>query len=141
MKKEGLKDWIIHYIKSRNLIENNILEIKEDLDGYDLIIKRKDKDQHILILPLLEDMAALEKKCNNKNLLVVIANTRKNLSFLLKNWLRLVTYKRLCFYFVNPKSLTEKRWIIYPHTHNAVIEKSAFKKGLEALFATVEEAV
>ena len=139
MTKEALKDWILHYLKSKDLFEKSILAIKEDVAGYDLLIKHKEKEQYILVIPLLQDLAALEKKCNDQNLIVVVANVRENLSFLLKNWLRLATHKRLCFYFINQKSLTDKRWIIYPYTHNAITDKSALKKGLEALFASVEE--
>ncbi len=140
MRKEDLKDWILHYLKSKDVFQKAIQGIQEDQDGYDLLVKRSDNDQHVLILPELTDLAAVEKKCNDKHLLVVVANSRKNLTFVLKNWLRLATHKRLCLFFVNPKSITEKRWIIYPHTHNAITEKSALKKGLEALFATVDEA-
>ena len=138
MRKEDLKDWILHYLKSNDVFEKKIVEIQEDVNGYDLIVKRKDKDKYFLVIPLLEDLATLEKKLNDKHIILVVSNIKDNLNFLLKNWMRLATHKRLCFYFVNPKSLTEKRWLIYPHTHNAITDKSAFKKGLQALFDSVE---
>jgi len=140
MTKEVLRDWTLHHMKGRDAIERSILEIKEDHKGYDLVIRKKDKDQFILVIPLLENLAALEKKLNDKNVIVIVSNSKPNLSFLLKNWLRLATHRKLCFYFVNPKSAADKRWIIYPYVHNSITEKSALKKGLEALFASVEEA-
>jgi len=140
MSKEELKDWIMHYLKSKDIFEKTIVDIKENVDGYDFLIKHKDKDQYVLVLPLLEDLGALEKKCNEKNIIIVVSNIRANLNFLLKNWLRLATHRRLCFYFVNNKSHTDQRWIIYPYIHNAINDRSALKKGLEALFASVGEA-
>jgi hypothetical protein len=44
-------------------------------------------------------------------------------------------------YFVNPESATDKKWMIYPHTHHKISDPSSLKLGLESLFSTVQEVV
>ena len=46
--------------------------------------------------------------------------------------------KYLVVYFVNPFSKIEKKWIIYPSTHNRISDEASLKPGLRAMFDTVE---
>ena len=41
--------------------------------------------------------------------------------------------------FVNPESKIDKKWIIYPATHNSICDASSLKTGLESMFAMVDE--
>ena len=39
---------------------------------------------------------------------------------------------------MNPFSATENKWVIHPHVHNRVADSESIKKGLKAMFKSVE---
>ena len=70
---------------------------------------------------------------------MVTYNTKEAFDAVIKNWEKLAKFKRhFSIYFVNPFSRTEKRWTIYPMTHDMVTEKAGLKPGLASLFLTVD---
>jgi len=126
-----LKEWIKNYLTSRDVIEAQIVSIEDNEKGF--IVHKKNGDVSFLIKPELVDMAEL-KQISGKTGLVVL-NSRKNLDFVINNWQMLSTIKELCIYFVNPT--VNDKWLLYPHTHNAITEKVALKRGLLTLFSMV----
>lgn len=138
ISKQTLKEWVLNYLQSKDIMAKNILSIEHNKDGFDLVVRSKAGDQFILIRPELHDAKELSSAKERKTI-VVILNTRKNLEFVITNWDMLAQQPLLCIYFVNPCSETETKWIIYPSTHNRIADRKALKKGLEALFSTVQE--
>ena len=153
--KEYLKEWIINFFKNKDLILKKIESIKEKEQGFDVYIKFKDilnskssnscesqiqkKEQFFTIEPLIEDINnTLSKLDDKRNFGLVVLNTNNNFEILVKNWKDFVNIKNLCVYFVNPFSRLDKKWIIYPHTHNNICEEGALEKGLKSIFDTVE---
>ena len=55
------------------------------------------------------------------------------------NWSKFVNNPGFCIYFVNPNSIKDIRWIIFPYTHNKICEPSNIKSGLKSLFSNVSE--
>ena len=129
-----LVDWTSNYIKNKDIMQKTLvdLEIKEN----HILCKHKNGQvTKYIVNPRLTQDAFSEIK-DGQNVIVCL-NTRQNIDFVINNWQKLISYKRLSIIFANP-SINE-RWIIFPHTHNLISEKGAIKKGLLALFSSVEE--
>ncbi|MEM4239717.1 MAG: hypothetical protein QXK08_00795 [Candidatus Woesearchaeota archaeon] len=135
--KEVLKEWIVGYMKSRDVITQHIKSIKSDSENADVFIEGALKNQYVIIQPELSDLSRLDS-LKDKHIVLVTANTKENAEFLISNWQELVKYPHLSVYFVNPNSSLDKRWIILPATHDKITERKALRKGIESLYATVE---
>lgn len=138
---EYLADWIARFVKNKDLIVKNIQEIsqKEEL----VIAKLKDGKEHkYLIEPFLDNTnldSALDKIKNSEHCSLVVYNTKEAFDTVIKNWEKLAKFKRhFNIYFVNPFSKTEKRWSLYPMTHDLITDDAWLKPGLLSIFATVD---
>ncbi len=135
--KEVLKEWIVNYLKSRDAMTKQITSIRNDSENVDVFVEGSLKNQYVIIQPELNDISKLDS-LKDKHVVLVTANTKQNVEFLITNWDVIAKYQHLCLYFVNPDSSLDKRWIIYPATHNRITERKALRKGLESMFSTVE---
>lgn len=129
-------------MKNKDLIVKNIAEIgqKEEL----VIAKLKDGKEHAyLVEPFLDDSSlssAIDRLKGYDYCSLVVYNTKEAFDAMIKNWEKLAKFKRhFSIYFINPFSKTEKRWTLYPMTHDLVTEEAGLKPGLLSLFATVDE--
>lgn len=140
-----LADWLVKFLRNKDVISKSIESIEENINKHYLYVKYKDRVHIFLLFPFVEDEDILSKineikiEYEGSNVSIVMYNERKNLDFMLKNWTQLSKEEKLSVYFVNPFSLLDKRWIIFPKTHNSITEKTSLKKGLNALFSSVEE--
>ena len=133
-----LEDWVINLIKNKDLFAKQIEKIeKKDLN---ILVIYKTKKQLFLIKPFISDMKNTISEINKAEdfIALVTFNTKENFDIIFKNWSSLNKNPKFSIYFINPFSKFEKKWIIYPHTHERITEKTAIKKGLLALFNTVE---
>ncbi|MBS3098379.1 hypothetical protein J4209_06315 [Candidatus Woesearchaeota archaeon] len=73
-----------------------------------------------------------------KHISLVIFNSKNNFNAVVDNWKKFINFKYFNIYFVNPFSQLDKKWIIYPHTHNRICEESSLKLGLKSMFEMVE---
>ena len=134
-----LVDWVINYLKNRDLLVKRIETIEKDNSGFDVYVKFKDKEQFFIISPLMKEVdKALSKFDPDRHFGLVVLNTTGNFDALVKEWGKFVKFKHLSVYFVNPFSQLDKRWIIFPYTHNNICGEGALKKGLMAMFEMVE---
>lgn len=137
--RDYLAEWITRFVRNKDLIVRKIEEIskKEEL----IIAKLKEGKEHAyLVEPFLDNIdSALGKLKKYEHSSLIVYNTNGNFEIVLKNWEKLAKFSRhFSIHFVNPFSKTEKRWAIYPMTHDLVTEKAGLKQGLTALFMTVE---
>ncbi|HSU72837.1 MAG TPA: hypothetical protein VLJ21_03230, partial [Candidatus Binatia bacterium] len=138
---EALTEWTERYVKNKDLLMRSIKNIARHEAGWTLSVIRTEGVQHFLIVPHLETMDVLLTKMQPElNAALVVLNTRKNLDLIVQHWGELVKYPKLAIIFANPDSNTDKRWIIFPHTHEKIAERKSLKVGLDALFLTVEAA-
>ena len=137
--KNSLLDWILNFLKNKDLIYNKIIKIEENSLGYDAVITYKDKVQNILIIPSLDEISPLMSSFKGDNNLIVTLNSKESLDFLIIHWKEFINFKNIVLYFVNPFSALEKKWIIFPHTHNKICDEKTLKQGLISIFQTVEE--
>ncbi|MBW2989002.1 hypothetical protein KY358_01655 [Candidatus Woesearchaeota archaeon] len=138
--KEHLTEWIINFLKNRDSFTGKIELIEKGKGGFDVHVKYKDKEQFFIVKPIIKDIDEMITKFDEDGYFgLAVFNTRANLDALLKNWDKLARFKRLGVYFVNPFSKTDKRWIVYPYTHNNICERGALEKGLNSMFEMVEQ--
>ncbi len=134
-----LIEWVISFLKNKDLIFKRIELIEGGKNGFDFFIKYKDKEQFFVVKPIIDDIKSLLSKFDESGHFgLVVANTKGNFDVLVKNWDVLAKYKNLGIYFVNPFSKLDKKWIVYPCTHNNICERGALEKGLNAMFEMVE---
>ena len=134
-----LKEWTINYIKNKDILMGSIESIEENKEGFDIIVKYKDRITFFFIRPLIRDIEEIIKKMGKEGHYgLVMLNNRENLNIIIKNWKRLVEFKGLCIYFVNQFSQLDKKWIVFPYTHNRICDDSSLEAGLKAMFEMVE---
>lgn len=133
-----LKKWVSNFIKNKDIISGTIQKI--DIREKKIYVSHKNKKQLFMIEPFLKNISTIKKDINEAEDFVCIAtyNTKENLDFMINNWKDLIKSQKLSIYFINPMSKTEKKWIIFPHTHDSISEKSSLRQGLLSLFNTVD---
>jgi len=132
-----LKDWSFHYIKSRDVIKKEIIEIKQEKDR--LLVEYKNRVHTYHIVPFIKNLnTILDNLKKDQYYSIITFNSKPNLNMVISHWELMIKFQNLNVFFVNPFSSTDKKWIIHPHIHNRVCEKPALEKGLRALFDGVE---
>ncbi len=132
-------EWTINFVKNKDLVSKKIEKIEKGKEGFDLYVKYKGKEQYFIILPsdLLNSFKGLK---DDSYFSIVLLNSAENLSFVLKNWYKFASFKSLSVIFVNPFSSSDKKWILYPHTHNKICDESSLETGLKSMFEMVGPA-
>jgi len=130
-----LREWVASYVKRRDMLAKNIVDIKEEQDK--IIVKFKDKEQVFLIRPTTDD-SVIKEINKDKNICVVMLNSKENLDFLINKWNKLIKFEKLTMFFVNQFSEPDKKWFISPYIHNKICDKDSLNLGLKTMFETVE---
>ena len=134
-----LAEWTVNFAKNKDVISKKIESIENGKNGFDLYIKYKDRDQYFIIMPTINDLNTTIQRINNSDYFsIVTINSKENFELLLRDWSKLVHFKFLNIMFVNPFSESDKKWIIFPHTHQKICDESALESGLKSMFATVD---
>ena len=134
-----LIDWIISFVKNKDIISKKIEKIENGKNNFDLYVKYRDKEQYFIIAPIIKDIdSIIQKLSNNAYFSIVALNSKENLDIVLKNWNKLINFKFLSIIFVNPFSEIDKKWIIFPQTHNKISDESSLEAGLKSMFEMVE---
>ncbi len=134
-----LVEWTLNFIKNKDIFLKKIDEIENGKDGFDLYVKYKDREQYFIITPKISEIEPIISRINNISYFSIITlNSRDNLDSLLKNWNRLINFKFLNIIFINPFSESDKKWIIFPHTHQKICNLPSLESGLKSMFAMVE---
>jgi len=104
-----------------------------------LVKEKGGKETTYYVEAFISEPAALLKRFGkDKPVGVVLYNTKENFDFVKKNWKQLVEVKSLAFYFVNPFSKLDKKWVLYPRTHALIADETSLNLGLQTMFGTVE---
>lgn len=132
--KAYLVEWSIVYIRNRDVIEKKLIEIIEKKDGFDIIAKYRDNNKFFLSIPFLNKIEDLKPAFDkDKFVMIVSFNTKENIKLLIDNWKQLTDYPKLSFVFVNPFSMNDKKWLIYPWTHNRIADPDSLKTGIKSM--------
>lgn len=133
-----LKEWLIHYVKNKDILQKKIVKI-EDTDFGIKVHTKVHLHNYIIIddLSKIQDIKSELNKNKGGRTSLVVLNTKKNYDIVVSNWKTMVEFDpHFSIIFANPKALIEKKWIVFPHTHNSLSED--YKLGLKSLFDTVE---
>lgn len=136
---------MIRFIKNKDLILKRIIDVnrkkEEDIIIADLVDGRK---HAYIVEPFLEnkDIKSLTEKLKPYEICsLVVYNTKANLDIVTKSWDHLAKFKKnFSINFINPFSKSEKRWAVYPSTHDFVTERSKVSQSLKILFSNVDSA-
>ena len=135
-----LLDWTSNFIKNKDIVSRKIEKIESNKDNFDLYVKYKDKGQFFIIAPTISDIDSIAQRADNTpHLSIVTLNSKQNFDVVMKNWSKLANFKFLSIMFINPFSELEKKWIIFPYTHNRVCDESSLENGLKSMFNMVEQ--
>jgi len=137
--KDFLAEWIIGFVKNKDLMLRNLESIEKCKDGSGVYAKFKDRERLFLIEPVIEDADELAGKLEEgKHYGIVTFNTMKSFKEVAAGWDKFAKFKDLTLYFVNPFSKTDKKWVVSPYVHNNICDKSTLERGLKAMFDMVE---
>ena len=137
--KAFLKDWIINFVKHKDIFTKSIDKIEYDRDGFDIVVHYKDQTRFFICTNHLENLPEMMKKFNEDDRYgIVTINSHANFKKLIEHWKELSRFKMLCIYLINPFSNLDKKWLIYPHTHSRIADEASLELGLKSMFETVE---
>lgn len=140
----SLTEWVIIFIKHKDILKNNLQNIEQKQGVVHAIFKDGKRQDFFIfediidILPLLETAKKTDADINY-SIHALCYNTKQNLKLLIENWQLCTQYQRLSFYFVNPKSSTDTKWVVNPWLHNKISEHKKLEAGLNSMFLMVEE--
>ncbi|HLG23554.1 MAG TPA: hypothetical protein VI564_01345 [Candidatus Nanoarchaeia archaeon] len=138
--KDFLTEWALNFVKNKDAISKKIVSIEKNKNGFDLFVKHKDKEQFIIVMPSLASLdGAIKKLTNSSHFTIVALSSKENFKMLVQNWKTLVEFKFLNVMFANPFSNLDKKWIIFPHTHNKICDEHSLELGLKSMFEMVEQ--
>ncbi len=59
-----LTEWTIDYIKNKDVLVKKIVAIEKNKEGFDIVVKYKDKTSFFIIRPLVKDIEEITGKNN-----------------------------------------------------------------------------
>lgn len=124
-----LFEWSKHYIKFKDCMKKNILEMECKAD--EIHVKEKQRE---IIYYIDETITTSIKKLQNKREIIITTNTKENFTELIKNWEKLAKQKELTIIFSHPKN--NETWSLHPYTHNNITEDK-LEEGLQTLFESI----
>ena len=138
--KSFLVDWTTNFLKNKDIILRKIEQIEHNKDGFDIKVTYKDKTQFFVVTMKLIDINHIMERFKDPegHYAIVTFNMKENIDAMAKHWNHLVKFKYLSVYFINPWSNADKKWIIYPHTHNKICEEDSLHEGLHSMAELVE---
>ncbi|MCX6706528.1 MAG: hypothetical protein NT001_00075 [Candidatus Woesearchaeota archaeon] len=134
---------MIRFIKNKDLILRRIIDV-EHKKGEDIIIANLvDGGRHAYIVePFIDEKdisKTIEKLKPYEMCSLVVYNTKANFDAIVRHWDKIAGFKKnFSVNFINPFSKSEKRWVVYPMTHELVVEKSKIGSSLKILFSNVD---
>lgn len=131
-KRKNMKliEWSTHYIKFKDCMKKNIIEL--NIKDSTIQVKEKNKEIEYLIC---EDLSKSISQLKETKQTIITLNTKENLDLLIKEWKTFIKYKQLTIIFSNP--IINETWNVHPKTHQEIIEEKHLKNSLLALFNNV----
>lgn len=134
-----LMDWSINFIKNRDILTKKISDIKKKELDFSVVNKDRTEIFYFIILSI-ENISEILKKTNkNSHFGIFTLNNKKNLIILINNWEKLIEFEYLGFYFINPFSKLDEKWVIFPYTHHRICDPDSLQTGLRTMSEMVDE--
>lgn len=132
-----LVDWSIRFLENKDAIKKEIVNIEKNKEGFDFVVHYKDKAKYFIITPMLENNIFSRIK-NDGHFGIFTLNNMANIRFVVSEWRKLIDFKFLSIYFINPFSNLDKVWTVYPYTHSKICDKSSLGLGLRSMAEMVD---
>ena len=130
--EEQLIEWIIRYVKHRDLIKKNLIDYK--ILKNHIEFEFKDKNHIYNICENFND--EILKEVSDKYITFVVLNKMTNLNFLVNKWENFLKFSKISIIFVHPSS--NQSWTVCPYIHNRIAEHKKLKSGLIGLFDSIK---
>ncbi len=132
-----LVEWAEVYARYKGIYSEKIADITHAWGEVRVKVGESVESYHIM--PFSLDVSSIDQKCKNADrVFIVMLNLQETLDQLIEAWPKLIQHHNLRVVMVNPFSKTERRWVICPAVHHSFTEPATLRKGLKALFKTVE---
>ena len=132
-----LLEWAITFLRNRDIVKKQIVSIEGKKDELGFIVHCKDRKKFFVLVTYLEK-SVFGKIKNNEDFCILTLNNKANVEFVISNWNELSNFNSLAIYFLNPFSDTGKVWVINPHVHNSICEKSSLRAGIISMSEMVD---
>ena len=136
---DALKQWALLYVKHRDITAKKIAGIKDT--GYGFLIANNDGTTTSCIVAVSFKGVGTEfisAAAADKSILVVTLSNEENIQSVYRMWDTLAASQNLLIIFANPFSSLEDKWMLMPHLHNRVCDRSSLLQGLKAMAELVE---
>ncbi|MCX6709969.1 MAG: hypothetical protein NTV63_03405 [Candidatus Woesearchaeota archaeon] len=140
-----LVNWLIPYIKNKDIMQKSILEIKNSKDT--IYVKYSNRKAFFIAIPIAEKFSDAIERAKSENpaiasgnaeLTISVFNTKGNLDSLISEWKELSKMRNLKILFINPESELDTKWIICPHVHSLICDEKSVGRGLKSMFEMVD---
>ena len=138
MPLESIKEWYIHYINNRNIILKKIDNLDDSQDNIIISYKDGSRETAVIIKDITSIYAIIKELKAIEKITIVILNKKNHINIMIKEWEKLLNYKKLTIMFVNQNSTNEKKWMIKPFIHDRITEKPALRSGIISLANNVD---
>ena len=133
-----LIDWSVRFLENKDFIQKQIENIKKNKNESNFIIHYKDNVKYFALKTNLEE-DIFNKLKNDEHFGIITLNTSSNISFVVNSWEKLIKFKFLSIYFINPFSKLDKVWILFPCVHDKICDKTSLEQGLKSMSGMVEQ--
>ena len=126
-----LTDWCIRFLQNRDSIRKEIISIEKTQQNA-FTIHYKDKAKYFFIATILNNDVFNNLKMDSF-IGIFTLNNPSNIRFIVTEWKKLIEFKFLSIFFINPFSPAEKAWAISPYIHDRICDKSSLELGLKSM--------
>jgi|SRR3989344_4714762 len=129
-----LSEWMIKFLENRDSIRKSIVKIEKNEHGFAVQYKERTRKFWVRLSLDTEFLNGLKEE----DLGIITLNNQENTRFVNSNWGKISSFRMLSIYFVNPFSSSDKAWILNPHVHNSICDRSSLLQGLKSMSEMVE---
>jgi len=126
-----LTGWCIRFLKNRDSIRKEIINIEKNQQNA-FTIHYKDKVKCFFIAQILNDNIFNNLKIDSFTGIFTL-NNPSNIRFVVTEWKKLIEFKFLSIFFINPFSAADKVWAISPYIHDRICDSSSLELGLKSM--------
>lgn len=127
-----LKEWTVHHIKQRDMINKDLVSYKEEEEK--ILCEYKEGRKGVYYCTENLELSKIKKMPGNEATTIVSLCNEHNYKLLVDNWDLFKKNQNLTFMFLNP-DLAEK-WVIKPYIHAKVADPATLKQGLRTMYET-----
>lgn len=127
-----LKEWVVYYIKQKDLIKSDLVSYKEEKDK--VLCDYKEGKKAVYYCNENLELEKIKSADTDKAMFFICVCNEYNFKIIVDHWDLFKTKQNLTFIFLNP-NIAEK-WIIKPFVHAKIADPSTLKQGLRTMYDT-----